>query len=397
MGKKRGSKRRLQKRVKRYREHQKDKQRKKGLAGRYEADELGELETTKERVGSRKTRADTRLEVIQLVAKAYDERGFVAVSGEENVEQNGRMLEILGPVSRVETGACPAEVLDCILHMELRTFQSADKNFLVVGDRVCIRLTPDGEADGIILAVFRRDSRLSRRSSRQAHVERVIAANVDTMCIVSSLVEPPLRPALIDRFLVAAVVGSLDPVIVVNKIDLVGEEGIALAREILEPYVMLGYPLLFVSALERKNLDGLRGVLAGKTTIFAGHSGVGKSALVNAVDPRYKLKTGEISEASGKGKHTTSRTCLLPLRFGGYVIDTPGIRGFSIWEVEKRDLALYFPEMRSLAGKCRYSGCTHTHEPECAVKEALESGDIHPLRYENYLKILETLQEPPPA
>ncbi|MHC4661247.1 MAG: GTPase RsgA, partial [Planctomycetota bacterium] len=221
MAKKRGSKRRMQKRVKRYREHQKDKQRERDLAGRYEADDLGDLETTKERVGSRKTRADTRLEVIQMAAKAYEERGYVTVSEEDKPEQNGRVLEILGPVSRVEVAD---EVLECILHMELRAFQSADKNFLVVGDRVSVRPTPADETDGIIVAVFRRDSWLSRRSTRQKHVERVIASNVDTMCIVSSVDDPPLRPALIDRFLVAAAVGNLEPVIVVNKIDLVGDE-----------------------------------------------------------------------------------------------------------------------------------------------------------------------------
>ncbi|MHC4664257.1 MAG: ribosome small subunit-dependent GTPase A, partial [Planctomycetota bacterium] len=195
----------------------------------------------------------------------------------------------------------------------------------------------------------------------------------------------------------AAAVGNLEPVIVVNKIDLVGDEGVAIAREMLEPYFILGYSVLFVSALERKNLDSVRGALTKKTTLFSGHSGVGKTALINAIDPRYKLKTRDISESSGRGKHTTSRACLLPLRFGGYVIDTPGIRGFGMWEVDRENLALYYPEMKNLAAGCRYGGCTHTHEPDCAVKDALESGALHPLRYENYVKIFETLEEPPHA
>jgi len=392
--KKKRSKRQLEKKVKRFREHQKGKKRERDLAGRFEEDSLGDLETTKERIGSRKSRSDTRKEVIELTAARFEEFGVVAVSGEEDVESNGRVLEILGPVSRVEVGE---DILECGLHMELRAIQSADKNFLVVGERICVRKTPEGETEGVIVAVFRRDSRLSRRSSRRSHIERVIAANVDQMCVVGSVAEPSLRPALIDRFLVAASVGNLEPVIVINKIDLVDEEGLALAREILSPYYVIKYPMLFVSALARRNLDGLRGVLAGKTTIFSGHSGVGKSALVNALDPRYKLETREVSEASGKGKHMTSRAKLLPLRFGGYVVDTPGIRSFSLWEVEKQDLALYYPEMKNLASECRYGGCTHTHEPGCAVKDAVDDGRVSYLRYDNYLKILESIEETPPA
>jgi len=394
MAKKKRSGRKLEKRVKRYREGQKDRLRKKNLADLFETDELGELENTSQRIGSRKSRADTRLEVIQHAAESFNEHGVVAASNETEISENGRVLEIMGKIAKVEIGD---DVLDCILHMELRTIMSADKNFLVVGDRVCAKPDDTGEHDGIILAVYKRDSWLSRRSGRLSHVERVLAANVDNMCIVASLVDPPLRPALIDRFLVAASVGNLDPTIVINKIDLATDEEIAAARELLAPYMILGYPITFVSALKRKNIDAIRGFLTNHTTIFAGHSGVGKSAMVNAIDPRYKLRTGEISETTGKGKHTTSRAMLLPLRFGGYVVDTPGIRGFSLWDVDRTDLALYYPEMKNISSECRYPGCTHTHEPDCAVKDAVDSGDIQMLRYENYLKIYESLEDTPPA
>ncbi len=240
----------------------------------------------------------------------------------------------------------------------------------------------------MIEAVAERRTRLSRPAVGATSKEHLIAANVDQVLVVVAAKEPPIRFAFIDRVLVAAERGGMKPAICLNKTDL--DAGGA-AVESVRVYERIGYPLFPVSAEARSGLVSLREFLQGRITVLAGHSGVGKSSILTAIQPNLHLRTGDLSEKTGKGRHTTTSASLLPLDFGGWVVDTPGIRAFGLAGVEPAGLAHHYPEMRPHIDRCRYRGCTHTHEPECAVKAALEKGLVSAVRYESYRKIVESI------
>ena len=295
----------------------------------------------------------------------------------------GRVLRAVGLTSMVQ--AEDGRQFECTVRRILRTLQRDERNPVVAGDRVLFR--PTGDAEGVIERVELRSGILARASHGQGHI---IAANVDQVAIVASVDSPPLKPSLIDRFLISAEKGKVRPVICINKVDLVDAAA-------LEPlaglYAQLGYDVVLTSAVSGIGLARLKMLLQDRQTVFAGQSGVGKSALLNAIQPGLELRVGEVSEWSRKGRHTTRRAELLPLDFGGWVVDTPGIRQMELWDVMPEEVEGFFVEFRPFVPKCKFPDCSHTHERDCGVKRAVACGLISQRRYESYCRIFEDEQE----
>lgn len=264
-------------------------------------------------------------------------------------------------------------------------------NPVAVGDRVEMRMDADGT--GLITELLPRHNKLSRRAAgRRAGREQVLVANVDAAWCVQAARLPSFNPGFVDRFLVMAEAYGVPAGIVINKADLIVREDHAEDIAYWQAlYENLGYPVLLVSAETGEGIEDFRARLVGKISVVAGPSGVGKSTLLNAVEPALALRTGEVSEKTKKGRHTTTFAELLPVA-GGYVADTPGIREFGIWDMAPEELSGYFVEMLSYLDDCKFSPCTHDHEPDCAVKEAVENDEIAPERYLSYLSILASLQ-----
>jgi ribosome biogenesis GTPase len=208
--------------------------------------------------------------------------------------------------------------------------------------------------------------------------------------VVSSVQDPYLKPGLIDRYLITAERHGIQAVVCLNKIDLAEPDD---WQEVEEAYRGAGYPVLPCSAASGQGLDALRDILRDRVSVLSGQSGVGKSSLLNALDPALDLTVGDVARQTRKGRHTTTHSRLIPLCFGGYVADTPGIKEFTLWRMEGSEVGALYPDIRVWAPKCRFSNCTHTHEPDCAVEAAVEQGEISPLRYRTYLQVMETLHE----
>ena len=278
------------------------------------------------------------------------------------------------------------EVFPAVLRGKIRLKGSSITNPIAVGDKVKYEM--EGES-AVITEILPRRNYVIRRStnlSRQAHI---IAANVDMAYIVVSLFFPAIKLPFLDRILVTCEMYGIPATIVLSKTDMYRE----LAQEDIDHfraiYEKAGYPVIETSVHTGEGIDSIREACKGKVNLFSGESGVGKSSLIKALDPSLNPKIGSISVAHLQGKHTTSLYEMYPLADGGYVIDSPGIRGFGLVDVEKEEIARYFPEMLRAAAECRFTPCTHTHEPGCAVKEAVDAGVIAPERYNSYLGMLE--------
>lgn len=260
---------------------------------------------------------------------------------------------------------------------------------VVVGDEV--ELEPRG--DGLRLAALRpRRTELVRPDPRGADRQRVLAANVDVGVIVVSVRQPPLRPGLIDRFAVALRRGGITPLLCVNKVDLLDAAERAAAAPVLAPYRDLGLDVLWVSAASGEGLAALRWALGSRVCVFVGHSGIGKSALLNALDPTLGQRTGAVRAADGKGRHTTTAATMFDLVGAGRVIDTPGLRELGLWADDAALVREVFAEFAPHAGSCRFADCTHVGEPDCAVRAAVLEGQLSRPRYDSYLRLLGSLQ-----
>lgn len=275
---------------------------------------------------------------------------------------------------------------ECTVRRVLRMLADDARNAVVTGDNVLFR--PLEEGGGVIERVEPRSSVLSRRWQHQEHI---IVANVDRVVIVVSAVDPPLKTGLIDRLLISAEKGGVQPIVCINKTDLVSP---AELQPIAGLYARLGYETILTSAAVERNtprdhpgIRRLRRLLPGHQTVFAGQSGVGKSSLLNVLQPDWQLRTGEVSAWSHKGRHTTRRAILLELDSGGWVVDTPGIRQFRLWDVPPEEVEGYFVELRPFVPWCRFPDCSHTHEAGCGVKRAVKAELISPLRYASYLRL----------
>ena len=267
----------------------------------------------------------------------------------------------------------------------------AQKSELAVGDRIEVARRPAG--DLVAARILERTNRLSRPDPFLAHRERVLAANVDLAIVVVAIRKPPLSVGLVDRFLVALAHGGVAAAIAVNKIDLAAPDAATDPElEALAPYARLGVPVVRCSARTGEGISELRALVAGRTVVFVGHSGVGKSSLLKAVAPEFEVRVNEVSNLNDKGRHTTTRARIYRLDDGvTRIVDTPGIREFGLWKMTPGELASYFDELADLAPGCRFSNCTHSHEPDCAVRAAAEAGHLEGHRYATYLRILESL------
>lgn len=274
--------------------------------------------------------------------------------------------------------------LRCRIRGRLRLRGSRSTNPVVVGDRVtCVT---DAGGDHVITDIASRRNYVIRRASNLSKESHIIAANVDQALLMVTLRQPVTATEFVDRFLVTCEAYKVPAVILLSKSDLQDAEALAAFRAV---YERIGYRVVEVSAQTGAGVDQVRGLLQGRTTLLSGNSGVGKSTLVRAIDPQLDIRTGQISDSHHKGRHTTTFSTMYPLSGGGAVIDTPGIKGFGLLEIDDAELWHYFPEMMRTGRDCRFYNCTHTHEPGCAVEEAVRSGEIALSRYESYLKILD--------
>lgn len=275
---------------------------------------------------------------------------------------------------------------ECRIKGIFRTQGIKTTNPIAVGDRVEFEIE-HGQQSAVITKLEPRKNYIIRRSVNLSKQTQIIGANLDLALLVVTLASPPTSTGFIDRFLVTAEAYGIPAALVFNKLDLFSEEGLDILAEYMAIYENLGYPCYTVSALEKENIEELNEVLKDKITLISGHSGVGKSTLINAIIPGADLKTGNISDWSDKGKHTTTFAEMIDLPFGGKLIDTPGIRELGIVDIESQELSHYFPEMRNLLNQCKFHNCRHINEPGCAVLDALENGEIEPSRYDSYLSI----------
>ncbi|MBN8697732.1 MAG: ribosome small subunit-dependent GTPase A [Bacteroidetes bacterium] len=280
------------------------------------------------------------------------------------------------------------QMIDCRIKGVFRIKGIKTTNPIAVGDSVLFELEEEGK--GVIHTIHDRKNYIIRKSINLSKQSHIIAANMDQALLIATLALPRTSAGFIDRFLLTAEAYHIPVSIVFNKIDLF-ENDPELMDELnafIAVYEKIGYKCYKVSATENKDIEVLRELTKGKTTLVSGHSGVGKSTLVNAMDKQLNLKVGEISDVHFKGKHTTTFAEMHPLSYGGFIIDTPGIKELGLVDMEKEEIADYFPEMRALRNECKFNNCMHINEPKCAVLEAVEKGEIAASRYNSYLGII---------
>jgi len=368
--KNRGKKRRETGWTRAYREH--------GFA----EDESG---VASERVAAKGELSRRRTIVTDAVPEAADETGLPMPAADLSACLPGRVLRVQGLYSTVRLAN--GDELRCVVRRLLRSLAIDERHVVAVGDRVWVR--PASQGEGVIERVEPRHGLLTRASRGREHV---IVANVDQVVVVASLAQPALKPHLIDRYLVSAEHGGLKAIVCLNKADLVN---LADYQWLIGLYQQLGIPAFAASVRSGLGIDRLREHLRDKQTVFSGQSGVGKTSLLNAVQPGLELLVREVSEATQKGRHTTTTAELVPLEFGGWVVDTPGIRQFALWDIAPEELDGAFVEMRAFVPRCRFPGCSHMHEADCAVRLAVHWRQIAMQRYETFVELRTDMATPP--
>lgn len=289
----------------------------------------------------------------------------------------GRVMRIHGLASVVQ--CADGTLYSCSLRGVLKSLATDLQHVVVAGDEVTIE--PTNQEQAVIVRVEPRKNQISRTSRGR---QQIIVANVDLALIVASAAEPILKPNLIDRFLVSAEKAGIQPIIVINKMDLID---LADVQPLIAIWSQLGYPVLLTSAETGLGIDRLRGLVEGVDSVVTGQSGVGKSSLLNAIEPDLQLRVSQVSSENQKGRHTTTGAELISLECGGHLIDTPGIRQFQLWDVIPEEVAGYFRDIRPFINSCRFPDCTHTHEDDCGVKWAVADGKIDVRRFESYCQM----------
>ncbi len=281
-------------------------------------------------------------------------------------------------VKTLENGIVP-----CRIKGKFRMKGIKATNPIAVGDSV--EFDFDNEQNGIIHTIAPRKNYIIRKSTKLSKQVHIIASNIDQLVLVTSIVQPRIALGFVDRILATAEAYDIPATIVFNKFDVYTEEAIDRLAEVLAIYHPIGYNYCITSVKTQKGIDELREILKGKTSLLSGHSGVGKSSLINTIEPTLDIKVKDVSDANEKGQHTTTFAELHELSIGANIIDTPGVRSFGIIDFDKEHLAHYFPEMRDLLGSCKFHNCVHINEPHCAIKNAVEEGEISLSRYQNYV------------
>ena len=283
---------------------------------------------------------------------------------------------------------------ECRLKGKFRIKGIKTTNPVSVGDKVCFEIDSLGDGEfGVIHEIEKRDNYIIRKSVNLSKQTQIIAANIDLAFLIVTLNNPPTSTAFIDRFLVTSEAYGIKTIILFNKIDSYNEEELVEIKYLAHLYRTIGYDCIGISAKTGKNLDIVKALMENKVSVFSGHSGVGKSTLVNGIEPSLKLKTKEISGQHLQGQHTTTFAEMYDLSFDAQIIDTPGIKGFGMVEIDKEELSGFYPEFFKLKEHCKFHNCLHIEEPKCAVKEALENKEIAWSRYKSYLQILEGEEE----
>lgn len=280
------------------------------------------------------------------------------------------------------------EIVLCRLRGKIRLDGLRTTNPVAVGDKVIFE-KENNKDTCVINKILPRFNVIVRKSVNLSKASHIIASNIDQAILVATIVQPRTSTGFIDRFLVTAEAYHIPTTIVFNKCDLYDDEQIAQVEELISVFKNIGYDSFMLSAKTGFQCEKLKEIMKDKVNLFSGHSGVGKSALINRLDPNLNVRVGEISDVHEKGKHTTTFSQMFPLSFGGYIIDSPGIKEFGLYDMEKETLAQRFPEMRNLMHECKFSNCTHLHEPHCAIKNAVEQNIIADWRYNDYCNMME--------
>ena len=279
------------------------------------------------------------------------------------------------------------EQIECRLKGKFRIKGIKSTNPVAVGDFVKFELE-QGKETGVINEILDRKNYIIRKSVKLSKQTHIIAANIDIAFLLITIDNPPTFTSFIDRFLATAEAYNIKAVLIFNKLDTYSDDELEQLAILEDTYASIGYECLAISATKNIGVDEVKEMMKGKTTMFSGHSGVGKSTLINAIEPGLELKTSEVSKQHKQGMHTTTFAEMFELSFGGSIIDTPGIKEFGIVDFNDSEISHYFKEMRPFLNQCRFNNCKHHNEPDCAIKDAVEHGTIRPERYENYIKIL---------
>jgi len=361
-----------------FRKNRSDRARSTNWTRQFDSDELSVDNTLRgERLSGKGDLSRRRTIISEDIPSEGENPPGRQLSVDETLCRPGRVLSVHGLFSEVQ--AADGVIYHCVTRRILKTLTTDLRHVVTAGDRVLFRpADKTGSNEGFIERVEPRRGMLCRQVRRR---QQILVTHVDLVAIVSSAAEPRLKPNLIDRMLVATEKGDIRPVICINKIDLVD---VADLQPLVGVYSQMGYEVLLLSAKTGFGVERLRRLLIGRSSVLAGQSGVGKSSLLNRVDPSLHLHVQPVSLDTEKGKHTTSNARLMPLTDGGYVVDTPGIRHFQLWDVVPEEIDGYFRDLRPYISLCRFPNCTHTHEDDCAVKNAVADDRLDERRYESY-------------